>query len=105
VSALAMFSTGRSGGRPYLPTGQNNLRGYLRARDPRQCLTALVALHPVISCVARVLPYSIETANYMEHLRFLMERNKQRAIGILLVLGSILVLMATWDLPQSQPPK
>jgi len=55
--------------------------------------------------VARVLPYSIETANYMEHLRFLMERNKQRAIGILLVLGSILVLMATWDLPESQPPK
>ncbi len=105
MSALAMFSTGRSGGRAYLPRGQNNLRGYLRGRDPRQCLTALVALHPVISCVARVLPYSIETANYMEHLRSLVERNKQRAIGILLALGSILVLIATWDLPQSQPPK
>jgi len=26
-----------------------------------------------------------------------MEKNKQRAIGILMVLGSILVLVATWD--------
>jgi hypothetical protein len=29
-----------------------------------------------------------------------MEKNKQRAIGILVVLGSILVLVATWDLPE-----
>jgi hypothetical protein len=26
-----------------------------------------------------------------------MEKNKQRAIGILVVLGSILVLIATWE--------
>jgi hypothetical protein len=32
-----------------------------------------------------------------------MEKNKQRAIGILLVLGSILVLVATWDLPENRP--
>jgi len=31
-----------------------------------------------------------------------MDKNKQRAIGILLVLSSILVLMATWDLPENR---
>ena len=29
-----------------------------------------------------------------------MGKNKQRAIGILMILGSILVLVATWDLPE-----
>jgi hypothetical protein len=32
-----------------------------------------------------------------------MEKNKQRAIGILMVLGSILVLVATWDLAEKHP--
>jgi hypothetical protein len=32
-----------------------------------------------------------------------MDNNKQRAIGILFVLGSILVLMATWDVPERRP--
>jgi len=27
--------------------------------------------------------------------------SKQRAIGLLFVLGSILVLIATWDIPES----
>jgi hypothetical protein len=27
--------------------------------------------------------------------------SKQRAVGLLLVLGSILVLIATWDMPES----
>jgi hypothetical protein len=27
-------------------------------------------------------------------------KSKQRAVGILLVLGSILVLLVTWDLPE-----
>lgn len=27
-------------------------------------------------------------------------KTKQRAVGILLVLGSILVMMAVWDLPE-----
>jgi hypothetical protein len=27
--------------------------------------------------------------------------SKQRAIGLLLVLGSILVLIAAWDIPES----
>jgi len=31
-----------------------------------------------------------------------MERNKQRAISILLVLGSVLVLMATWNLSENR---
>ena len=34
-----------------------------------------------------------------------MDKNKQRAVGILLVLGSILVLMATWDLPENRSPE
>jgi hypothetical protein len=38
----------------------------------------------------------------IEHLRLAVDKlkSKQRAVGILLVLGSILVLIATWDLPQ-----
>ena len=31
-----------------------------------------------------------------------MGKNKQRAIGILLVLGSILVLMASWNLLENR---
>ena len=31
-----------------------------------------------------------------------MEKNKQRAIGILVVLGSILVLVATWNIAEKQ---
>jgi hypothetical protein len=46
----------------------------------------------------------MEPAGYMEHLRLVMEKNKQRAIGILLVFGSVLVLVATWDLPENRPP-
>jgi len=30
-------------------------------------------------------------------------KSKQRAVGILLVLGSILVLIALWDLPEDWP--
>jgi hypothetical protein len=33
-----------------------------------------------------------------------MEKNKHRAIGILMVLGSILVLVATWDIAEKQAP-
>jgi hypothetical protein len=31
-----------------------------------------------------------------------MDRNRQKAISILFVLGSILILMATWDLPEER---
>jgi hypothetical protein len=41
----------------------------------------------------------------MEHLRFVMENNKQRAMGILFVLGSILVLVATWNAPEDRLPQ
>ena len=30
-----------------------------------------------------------------------MAKNKQRAVSMLLFLGGILVLMATWDFPES----
>ena len=31
-----------------------------------------------------------------------MDRNRQKAISILFVLGSILILMATWDLSEER---
>jgi hypothetical protein len=31
-----------------------------------------------------------------------MDRNRQKAISILFVLGSILILMATWDLAEER---
>lgn len=34
-----------------------------------------------------------------------MAKNKQRAVSILLFLGGILVLMATWDFPESPSPQ
>jgi hypothetical protein len=34
-----------------------------------------------------------------------MAKSKQRAISILLFLGGILMLMAVWDLPESQSPQ
>jgi hypothetical protein len=34
-----------------------------------------------------------------------MTKNKQRAVNILLFLGGILVLMATWNFPESQSPE
>jgi hypothetical protein len=34
-----------------------------------------------------------------------MAKNKQRAVSILLFLGGILVLMATWNFPESPSPQ
>jgi hypothetical protein len=34
-----------------------------------------------------------------------MAKNKQRAVSILLFLGGILALMATWNLPESPSPQ
>ncbi len=31
-----------------------------------------------------------------------MAKNKQRAVSILLFLGGVLVLIATWNLPENQ---
>jgi hypothetical protein len=42
---------------------------------------------------------------YVKHLRLVMAKNKQRAVSILLFLGGILVLMATWDFPESPSPQ
>jgi len=33
-----------------------------------------------------------------------MDNRKERAISILFLLGSILVLMATWDMPGNRQP-
>jgi hypothetical protein len=33
-----------------------------------------------------------------------MDNRKERAISILFLLGSILVLMATWDMPENRQP-
>ena len=55
--------------------------------------------------MARSLPHSIVESSKVEYVRLTMANYKEKAIGILLVLGSILVLMATWDLPENQPPQ
>jgi len=34
-----------------------------------------------------------------------MNKNKQRAVGILLLFGGILVVMATWNLPENPSPQ
>ena len=34
-----------------------------------------------------------------------MGKNKQRAVSILLFLGGVLMLMATWDLRESPSPQ
>jgi hypothetical protein len=33
------------------------------------------------------------------------QKSKRRAVGLLLVLGSILVLVAAWDFPEGWPNK
>lgn len=33
-----------------------------------------------------------------------MEKNKQRAIGVLMILGSVLFLVASWDLNLPEKP-
>jgi|HubBroStandDraft_6_1064221.scaffolds.fasta_scaffold9843721_1 hypothetical protein len=47
------------------------------------------------------LRYSIVPVSYVRLLRLVMAKNKQRAVSILLFLGGIQVLMATWDVPAS----
>ena len=34
-----------------------------------------------------------------------MNMNKQRAVSILLLLGGILVVMATWNVPENRLPE
>jgi hypothetical protein len=34
-----------------------------------------------------------------------MNRTKQRAVSILLLLGGILAVMAAWNLPENLPPE
>jgi hypothetical protein len=41
----------------------------------------------------------------MKHVRLTLDKNKQRAVGILFILGTILVLIANWDLPEDRPPQ
>jgi hypothetical protein len=51
--------------------------------------------------VALGLPYSIVQVIYVKQRELIMAKTKQRAVSILLLLGGILVLMATWDFPES----
>jgi succinate dehydrogenase/fumarate reductase cytochrome b subunit len=83
----------------------NNLPGHSRGCGRNPYVTALVLLLPIIFRMVLGMRYSICLAGYKEHLRLVMDKNKQRAIGILLVLGSILVMVATWDLPENRSPQ
>jgi hypothetical protein len=53
-----------------------------------------------ILLVALGMPYSMVTVSTVKHLRLVMAKNKHRAVSILLFLGGILVLMATWTYPE-----
>jgi hypothetical protein len=56
--------------------------------------------------VALGLPYSIVQVSYVGHqMRWVVDKTKQRAVSILLLLGGILVLLATWDFPESPLPQ
>jgi hypothetical protein len=51
------------------------------------------------------LRYTMVPVSYVKHLRSVMAKNKQRAVSILLFLGGILVLVATWDFPERPLPQ
>ena len=55
--------------------------------------------------MAHGLPSSIVQTSNMKYVRSTMDNYKDKAIGILLVLGSILVLMATWNAPEDGSPE
>jgi hypothetical protein len=40
-----------------------------------------------------------------QHLRLVMDKNKQRAVSILLLFGSILVVVAMWNLSEKPSPQ
>jgi hypothetical protein len=51
------------------------------------------------------MPFALHfLASHTGRLRFVMDKlkSKQKAIGILFVLASILVLVAAWDLPEDR---
>ena len=60
-------------------------------------------MHDVQSMLPAALSllYLVKPLSYVKHTRLVMDKNKQRAVGILVFLGSILVLLATWDFPAS----
>jgi hypothetical protein len=89
---------------PHLPSALNNLPGYFCNHSPSQRLTALiVSLRDIFPCGTLTARTNREAGSPLHGLpEVIMEKNKQRAIGILIVLGSILVLVATWDIAENQ---
>ena len=55
--------------------------------------------------VAGGMRYSIVPVSSDNGLRWVMNMNKQRAVSILLLLGGILVVMATWNVPENRLPE
>jgi hypothetical protein len=55
--------------------------------------------------VALGLPYLKVPRSNVKHRRLVMYKNKHKAVSILLPLGGILVLLATWDFRESQSPQ
>ena len=87
---------------PHLPSALNNLPGYFRNHSPSQRLTALIVpVGNIFPCGTLTAQTNRAVASPLHGLpEVIMEKNKQRAIGILMVLGSILVLVATWDIAE-----
>jgi hypothetical protein len=87
---------------PHLPTALNNLPGnFVTATDAQRLTALIVSLRDIFPCGTLTAPANTAAASPLHGLpEVIMEKNKQRAIGILVVLGSILVLVATWDIPE-----
>ena len=90
---------------PDLPARSNNLPGQSPERSPSPRVTALVALLPINFLCGPQPALFHRASGYIEPLRITLDKNKQRAVSILLFFGTILVLMATWDLPEDHPPQ
>jgi hypothetical protein len=87
---------------PHLPSALNNLPGQFHDRgrsSTPNCFSCVTSQY--ISVWHADCPNKWSAASPLHGLpEVIMEKNKQRAIGILMVLGSILVLVATWDIAE-----
>jgi hypothetical protein len=83
----------------------NNLPGQWPGCGESLGVTALVVLLPK-DFLYGPRPAPLNSENQQHGISEVeMANYKEKAIGILFVLGSILVLMATWDLPENHPPQ
>jgi hypothetical protein len=71
---------------------------------PSEPITSLDARLPINVPIGTQLASFNSVGRSREYLRFVMGKAKQRAVSILLFLGTVLVLIAAWDVPESPAP-